>query len=395
GTLVNVAIGGLFFLFAPIILGPESYGLFAVVMATGLMAVNFANFGIDSGILRFLKPNEEKQNNQILKLAFKAYVIIGLSIFVLGFILAGPLAKLLSIENYAGLLRIAFSGVIFILITNFFTAVLQTRKKFIESSLVGISSNLARLLILLIASYFATISLFSITVLFFFVTIISTIVGGLYVPLDFLKEKDEHTHAKNFFGYNFWIAASLAISSIPIDNYILVKLSGPLATGIFAAPMKLLSTTYQFAGSFSRVLASRYSSFDTKTKAMEFSKKSLPFVILISFGLITAGILFGPIVKIILGKSFASSVPVFRILSVGMAFFFAETIPMAILLYYMAKPKVTFYITIIHYVIYAALLFHLIPKFNVVGASWAFTISEGITFIVLSGYVYTKLQKND
>ena len=59
GTLINVIIGGLFFILAPRILGPADYGLFSVVLATGLMAFNFANFGIDTGILRFIKLKQK------------------------------------------------------------------------------------------------------------------------------------------------------------------------------------------------------------------------------------------------------------------------------------------------------------------------------------------------
>ena len=58
GTLTNVVVGGLFFIIAPRILGPEQYGLFTIVLSTALMAVNFANFGIDTGILKFIRPNQ-------------------------------------------------------------------------------------------------------------------------------------------------------------------------------------------------------------------------------------------------------------------------------------------------------------------------------------------------
>lgn len=394
GTFINVAIGGFFFILAPRILGPANYGLFSTVMATGLMAVNFANFGIDTGILRFLKPDQKEQNDKILKLALKAYLVIGFVVFILGFVFSGLLANILGIAGIANLLRISFAGVIFILLTNFFVAVLQTKKLFVEASLVNISSNVARLAILAAASYFATVDLYFLTVLFFFVTIVSVVVGKLFVPLDFLKAKEEHLSFKNFFGYNFWVAASLAISAIPVDNYILVKNAGPLATGLYAAPMKILTTTYQFAGSFSRVLAPRFSSFDTNKKAREFSKKSLPLVAAVFIGLIAVGFIAGPLVKLFLGSQYEQSIPVFRILSIGMAFFFADTIPMAVILYYFGKSKIAFYITVWHYLIYTLLLVIFIKMYSALGAGIAFTISEIITFLTLSLYVIIKLREN-
>ena len=392
GTLINVILGGLFFILTPRILGPEAYGLFSVVLATGLMAVNFANFGIDTGILRFIKPNQKEANDKILKLALKAYVAIGLLIFILGFFLSRPIAHTLGVSAVVDLLKISFAGAIFILLSNFFIATLQSRKQFTKASLVNISSNAARLLLLALASYFLTINLYVLTILFFSVTIVSIVLGKLFVPLDFLKAKEEHTHFKNFFGYNFWVAASLAISAIPIDNYLLVKIAGPLATGLYAAPMKILTITYQFAGGFSRVLASRFSSFDSNQKAKEFSQKALGFVLVVFAGLIAVSFLAEPFVKIFLGSQYEQSIPIFRILAIGMAFFFADTIPVSLILYYFGKSKIAFYITVWHYLIYTLLLFILIQRYSVLGASISFTLSEIITFTTLISYVILKFR---
>lgn len=392
GTLINVSIGGLFFIFAPRILGPESYGIFSVVLATGLMAANLANFGIDTGILKFLKPDNKEENDKILKLAFKSYLFIGFFIFALGLLLANPLANLLNIPQSVNLLRISFAGVIFILLTNFFVATLQTKRMFVKASIVNIASNTARLLILALGSYFATIDLYFLTSLFFFVTLVSVVVGKLFVPLDFLKAKEENIHFKNFFGYNFWIAASLAISSIPFDNYILVKLAGPIATGLYAAPMKLLTTTYQFAGSYSRVLASRFSSFDSDAKAIEFAKKASGLVIVIFCAIILSNFL-APILIALFGEEFRPSIQIFRILTVGMAFFFADTVPMALILYYFGKSKIAFYVTIWHYVIYIVLLLFFIGKYSATGAAIAFSLSEIITFLTLTSYIVFKFKR--
>lgn len=391
GTLINVVIGGLFFILAPRILGPEDYGLFSVVTATGLMAVNFANFGIDTGILRFVNDQDKDRRDKILKLALKAYLFIGFLVFLIGLLLSPILSNALGVPQITNLLRIAFAGVIFILLTNFFVAALQAKKQFLRASLVNISSNAVRLIVLALAAYFFTVDLHFLTALFFFVTIVSVIVGKLFVQLDFLKAKEENVHFKNFFGYNSWVAASLAISAIPFDNYLLVKIAGPVATGLYAAPMKVLTTTYQFAGGFSRVLASRFSSFDTDKKTWDFAIKASPLVILIFIGLILSGFL-APLFVALFGSQFEQSIPIFRILTVGMAFFFADTIPMAIILYYFGKSKVAFFVTVWHYLVYTTLLIILISRYSALGASIAFTVSEIITFLTLMGYALFKFK---
>ena len=156
--------------------------------------------------------------------------------------------------------------------------------------------------------------------------------------------------------------------------------------------MKILTTTYQFAGSFSRVLASRYSSFDSNQKAIEFSRKAIPLVGATFIGLIATGFLASPIVRLFFGHQYQESIQIFRILSVGMAFFFADTIPVSLILYYFGKSKIVFLVTIWHYLVYVLLLLYFIPRESAQGAAIAFSTSEIITFLTLTTYVVFKLK---
>ncbi|OGD91421.1 hypothetical protein A3D81_01320 [Candidatus Curtissbacteria bacterium RIFCSPHIGHO2_02_FULL_40_17] len=392
GTIVNAAVGGIFFILAPRILGPADYGLFSVVIATGIMVANLANLGIDTGVLRFVK-GEDSESQKILKLALESYLVIGLLVFVLGFVLSLPMARILGQPNISPLLKIAFSGVIFVLLTDFVQAVLQSKKKFLEASIVNIVSNVSRLLILLIAAYFFQINVYFLTFLFFFIYIVSVITGKLFVPLDFLKEKDHRAHFKKFFAFNSWIAASLAISSVPLDNYFLLKFAGPVATGIYAAPYKILAITDQLAGNFSRVLAPRFSSFTNDTQAIIFSKKTIPIVLFVISAILTAGILAEPIVRILLGNEYINSIPVFRVVAASYAFYFADTIAVSLIVYYLGKPNITFLITIIVIIIWAISSYILIPKYQAIGAAFADLIS-GITALSLfTGFVVWHFSK--
>lgn len=383
GTLVNVAAGGLFFIFVPRLLGPADYGLFSVVIATCLMIIAIANFGLDTGILRFAKKDKN-----VLGFAFKSYLILGALTAVIGFLAAPFISALLGYPQIAGLLQIGFAGTVFILLTNFFVAALQAHNQFAKASIVNISSNLTRLLILGIAYYFFTVSLYFLTVLFFFVTIVSVIIGKFYLPLSF---ENTTSDKKEFFKYNFWIASALIISSIPFDSYILLKLAGPVATGLYAAPFKILTFAYQFGGNFTRVLSSRYSSFDTAGKAIEFSKKSLAFPLVFSAGLAVL-ILLAPYITVLFGENFRPAIPTMRILSVGFIFFFISTVPSGIILYYLGKSNVSFWITVLRYLVFIILLITLVPRLQAVGGAWAFTITELMSLILMSAYAIYKMQ---
>lgn len=387
-TAVNIFAAGLFFVFAPRILGPSDFGIFATVVATGILATNIANFGIDTGILRF--ASGDARNNSYLALAFKSYLILGTAAAIIGFVISPFLANLLGHYQLVPLLRIAFFSIIFILFTNFYVAALQAKKQFIKASIVNISSNLSKLVLLAVAAVLFSVGLYIATVIFFFTTIVSVIVGRLLLPFD-LKSKS----AKNplvFFNYNLWVALSLIIASIPLDNYFLLKLAGPIQTGLYAAPFKILTFVYQFAGNFTRVLAPRFSSFDTDKKAKTFAFKSFGIVIMMTFALIVLAFLGTILIRLVFGTDYIPSGQIFKVLSIGFIFFFASTVPSAIILYYFGKSQITFFVTLIRLVVFLTLLYFLVPKMQAVGAAVSYSIAEGVTFLLLAIYSFWRLK---
>lgn len=391
GTLINALVGGLFFIVAPRILGPANYGLFSVVTSTGILVATLANLGIDTGILRFAKKENSELTNKIYKLALETYTFIGLAIFVLGLLLSPVISQLLNHPELTNIFRIAFSGIIFFLLTDFFIAVLQSKGEFFKASLLNIVSNSTRILILAIASYFLVVNLYFLTALFFFVSITSVIVGKLFVPLDFLKASEHRNELKGFFGYNSWVAAAVALSAIPADNYILLKYGGAAATGIYAAPFKLISVIRQFTGNFSRVLAPRLTSFQTDKLAIDFVKKTIPIVAVFFTGTIMLSLIARPVVLLLLGESYIESVPVFRIIALSYSLAFIETIPVSIIVYYFGKTKVAFNVTVISMSFWACSLLLLVPKYHVMGAAYSLLIWSIVSVSLFTTYVVWKL----
>jgi O-antigen/teichoic acid export membrane protein len=389
GTLINVVSGGLFFILVPRLLGPSDFGIFSTVVATGLVATTIANFGIDTGILKFAK--NDSQTNAVFSLALRSYIVLGAAIAVLGYFLSRPIAHFLGQPQIAIFLQIAFLSTIFLLLTNFYVAALQVKREFAKASLVNISSNVTRIILLMASAYFFLAGLYFVTLLFFMVTIISVLIGYLLLKFEYQKEAD--LKIGTFYKYNVWIALSLILSSIPFDNYLLLKISGPVQTGLYAAPFKILTFAYQFGGNFSRVLASRFSSFDTDEKAKAFSSKTAGFICLFVLAFLVLIMIAHPVVRLLLGSNYIQAVPIMQILSVGFIFFFASIIPSSVILYYFGKSSVSFVITAIRYVAFVILLLTLVPKQNAIGAAYAFTLSEGFAFALMALYVLIKFQR--
>ena len=390
GTAVNVVTGGLFFVIVPRILGPSSYGLFSTVVATSIFVVSFANFGIDTGILKFAKKGSPAFN-KYLSLAFYSYILLGLLVSISGVFLSGPISIFLAHPELTSLFRIAFSATILLLLTNFYSAGLQAQEKFTQASLVNISSNVLRFVIISLALVFMKVDLTFVTSLFFFVTLISIVTGVLFLPIKL--EKIAKVDLLKFHNYNFWIGASLIIASFPLDNYVLVKLAGAKEAGIYSAPFKILTFVYQFAGNFSRVLAPRFSSFETNKKAKTFAIKSFSYVILFSFFIFVLALFATPLIRLLFGNNYSDAIPVFRILTIGFIFFFASAIPVSIILYYLGSSRISFILTVLNVVLFFLLLLIMVPAKGAQGASLAFSLTETLYFLACSSYVLIKLNK--
>ena len=389
GTLINAAAGGLFFILVPRMLGPASYGLFATTVAVSIFTVNLANLGIDTGILKFFQSGKASPNS-ILTVAIKTYVLIGIIIGLIGVLSSSNLASFLNQPALAPLFKIAFASTLLLLLTNFYAAALQAQKKFFQASLVLVVSNVARILVLLVSALLFIINISLVTALFFLVNVLSIVTGRLFLSFKF--ERADNTIVKQFFGFNFWVWLSLVITSIPYDNFLLLKLSGPAQTGLYFAPFKILTIAYQLGGNFSRVLAPRFSSFNTHQKVKEFTKKTLPIVGIFVLTML-ALIPFARIITLIIfGEGYANSIIIFQLLSLGFAFFFASLIPSAIILYYLGDSKASFYITFLKVIIFLTFLFLLIPRTAGAGAALSYMISE-LTFLIASSvFVLYKLK---
>ncbi|OGD81444.1 hypothetical protein A2775_01125 [Candidatus Curtissbacteria bacterium RIFCSPHIGHO2_01_FULL_39_57] len=142
------------------------------------------------------------------------------------------------------------------------------------------------------------------------------------------------------------------------------------------------------------MFASRFSSFETNQKAVNYAfKAALPVSIFIAV-LVFLIIISAPIIHIIFGANFEDSVIVFRILTAGFIFFIASTIPSSIILYHFGKSKISFLITVIRYLAFVVLLLLLVPSIQATGAAIAFSSSEFLSFILMTAYLIYQIKSS-
>lgn len=388
GTIANVIAGGVFFIIVPRILGPYNYGILSAVLATGLAANAIANFGIDTGILRFSKDPEKLK--EILSIAFKSYTILGIVSAILGLIFADLLAQFINTPQIAPLIKIAFAFNVLLLLTNYYVAALQVRGQFAKASFINFASNVVRLSLVVVFAYFISLNLTTITIIFFAVPIVSVILGQLFCP--FHNQPTSKNTLKEFYKYNSWIALGLIISSVPLDNYVLLKYAGAVQAGLYAAPFKILTVSYQFGGNLTRVFASALSNAKNSTDIKIFVRKSFSVISIFIVGLLFLLLTKDFIIKTLFSQSYAESGNMFSILILGFIFFFLNTIPSSIILYHFGKSSVSFLITVVKYISFVVLLLIFVPTQKAQGAAYAFTTAELLSLILMSVYALRKLQ---
>lgn len=388
GTVANVAAGGVFFIIVPRILGPYNYGILSAVLATGLAVNAITNFGIDTGILRFSKDPEKLK--EILSVAFKSYIVLGLGSALLGLIFASPIAQFIKIPQIAPLIRIAFALNILLLLTNYYVAALQVKSQFAKASFINFASNIVRLFLVVMFAYFISLDLTTITIIFFAVPIVSVVLGQLFSP--FQSQANSKNTVKEFYKYNSWIALGLIITSIPLDSYILLKYAGAFQAGLYAAPFKILTVSYQLGGNLTRVFATTLNSANSRADVKIFAKKSLSIISIFVFSLLLLLLAKDFVIKTLFSTAYAASGNMFSILIFGFIFFFLNTIPSSIILYHFGKSSVTFFITFIKYLFFIVLLLALVPTHKAQGAAYAFTATELLSLILMSTYVAIKVK---
>src|SRR5258706_5796829 len=153
-TVINGALGAIFFIFAARFLGPSQYGLFTIAMVTLTLVADIGNLGTDTGIVNFVSrhiKNDPEKANRFLKLALKIKIIVGICLAVIGWFTA-PLiaAQVFHKPELTSLLQIAFVGVLAQLLFTFGTAALQAHQKFISWGLTNIGQNTIRLILLFV-----------------------------------------------------------------------------------------------------------------------------------------------------------------------------------------------------------------------------------------------------
>ncbi len=399
-TGVSAVIAAIFFILVARLTGPETLGLFSLATAASFMFADIFDIAINNTLIRHvakeLERNEQKAS-QFLKFTLKFKLVIGVAIVIVVTSFAGMLSKLLFGNSLPFIMMLVGIGTALHLLYTFTISHLQARKQFLKAAFGIILIPILRLTGLALVVAYKMLRLTSILSAYFFSLPVAAAMLIMSSSRTFLKVKNENMIAKQFLRYNIPLTAGFALASIGgrIDNFILANLADPKSVGFYAAAFRLFTPIQFLAGSLSTVFAPRFAGFESSQKAKKYFTKSLVGITLLSIVLLLAIPFSSFIVNLFYGSAYIPSIPVLQILFFGFAALMLQAPFSSLILYFFSKPKVFTFVSLIQLIFIITADSILIPKFQEIGASIAFVITQGVVLLIFATYVFREFQKSD
>lgn len=398
GTVLNGALGAIFYILAARFLGPSSFGLMGVAIATLTLFSDVGNLGTDTGLVNFVpryKDQEPEKAERFLKLGFKVKLLVGIVSLVLGLMIAPILAdKVFGKPVLQEPLRIAFIGVGALILFSFVTSILQAYQRFWTWSVIQVVTNALRVVLVLGLFFWGALTLSNTLWLYIVIPLFGFIAGILIISPKFLKVRNEFSVAKEFFHYNKWVALFTVFSALGgrLDTFISARLLDSRDLGFYAAANQLVKIVPMIVGALGTVIAPKMASMGGISELKEYLKKTQLLVL----GLAMLGIFSIPIVTFLIphlyGVEYISTTTLFVVLLLAMLVFLVSVpIHMAVF-YYFSKPSFFVWISLGQLLIVGLAGWNLISNFGTMGAVTTVLIGQIFSFVVPAVWVLRKVK---
>ena len=399
GTIVNGVLGLFFYVLAARYLGPSKFGIFSISVAAIALIASITNFGVDTGIVRFVGSyisTDRQKALRFLKSGFYIKTLSSIFVIILGWYIVPFVATYFFQKSELIFpLRLSLIGVASALLFSYVTSAVQAFQKFWVWSGLNIFSNLLRLL--------ATIGLFTLGILSvesaLSVYIIFPFLGfllGLFFLPNFFKVQGEKRIFSEFMQFNGWVAAFTIIAAISsrMDTFLSARFLTLSDVGIYSVAVSLTSFIPQVVFAIGTVVAPKLASFTSKGDALKYLKKLQLFVLGIGIAGVTLGIpLSYFVIPAFYGGDYIHSIYPFIILLFAQAIFLISIPVHTAIIYYFSYPKLFVYITLINFLILLFGGWYAISNFGYVGAAWVFLIGNISNFIIPAVWVINKFKK--
>ena len=400
GALVTGILGLAFSVFMARSLGVFDFGIYSFTISVITLLATAADFGTNTGIVRFVGKEIVRDRKKVLvymKLGLVIKIISWLVVLLIGLITSRFIAvHFFQKEELVLPIRFAFLSFGTLLLFSFATYSLQALQKFVWWAVLGILSNLLRILaaVAIFLSFYMTSYIgISLYVIFPF---LGFLLGILLLP-SFWKSRLNLAVLGEFLGYNKWVAVFtiIATATSRVDTFLITRFLTVSDVGIYAVATSLASIIPQFVFAIAVVAAPKLSGFGNHLEAIKYLKKLQLMVI----GLAILGIVVGiplayVIVPLLYGSNYLASLSPLVLLIIAQAILLISVPIHTSVFYYFAYPKLFVYVESLHLIVVFIAGWFLIPVLGIGGGALAILIGNISNFLLPGVWVYYKFSKN-
>ena len=381
GQILSRLFKFLLVIFAARILGPEGWGSFQYILSIASFFFIFSDLGINYLTVRDYQQKED------FKERIRTGSLIRESLAFLSLIVS--LIASLIFENLN--FKMTFIILSFFLffnnlrdyITSFFQAIQKMEKQFIVTFIESLLTLIFGIIFLLTLRNFVSFAF-----AYFFGIIFSFILAILLAKnfLIYLKPKINYEFIKYYLvnGLPLALFGILGFVFFTTDQIILGKLKGVETVGYYSVATRIILILVTFPSLFLTSLFPQLAlSVSNKERIKNIFKKSIPFILLMSFLLFTFILIFADFLPLLFGQKYIPSIQPLKLLSLILLLF-----PLTNLfdnfLFSINKQWQDFFITLFCALLNIALNFLLIPQYSIFGAIYATLISQFVNLILTS-----------
>lgn len=385
GTLINGALGALFYIVLARFLGPSNFGLLTIALTTLVLIADMADIGTNAGLVRFVSSNlalNKEKAYRFLKLSLEVKLIAwGISFLVVYFLAPILATEVFHKSELVLPLKLAAFGVGGALLFTFATSSLQAYQKYFTWSAINILTNSLRLFLIIILGYFLILDVKNSLLVYIILLFFGFFVTLFILPTrKILQSRDEFQLSKELFKYNIPVAIFTVIAafSARLDTYLNAALLTAREVGIYGAANQLVQIMPQLVSALGLVAAPKFASFQSNEQMLVYFKKFQLFV----SGLVFLGIIIIPalayLIPILFGGSYQEAVIPFIFLFLAMLVFLFSIPVHHSVIFYFGRPDVFIWVALGHLMIIGGLGYLMISNYGIIGT--AITVLVGTTF---------------
>lgn len=372
-------------------LDKDLFGIFALSILVLSTVAEMSDFGLNAGLLRFvpfyLRSGEESKLKQLVKTIWQWRIYLSLVLTVGGVVLSSVIAKyIFSRPEIASYVAVSFLGIGGVVLLGFTSTYLQAVSRFKYNAKLQAHKGLLRLLLVLLLVFVKVHAVLPYLIIYIAIPWLLFAVSYFVLPKNFqavqVEPETKKTINSQLARFSFWLMiwSFAAIISSRIDQVMVSRLLGLEEVAVYAMAFQFIYLYLLAIQSISAVLMPRINGLQTNQEVREFISKTWRWLIPIA---VVALLLLYPsqfAIQLILGSKYNESLPVYMILS-GAMIVSLLTIPLSLIITVFNRTKIVALSGLIQlFINYFGNLF-LIPRYGVLGASFAFFLGVCFSFI--------------